>query len=222
MGTLKELRETYAVDADRVYLVGRGPGVAAAMSLASRYPHLFAGVVGQAGDVGEVEWQNFRNLPTFLQGGGAEATAFFQAIDAEYKNCTEKADVEPAEIWAWMQQNPRVSNPTVVTLKPGSPIPNKAYWIEIPPTDASDVTIKAVADRATNTITVTGTGVEAITIYFNDLLVDLDKPVNVILNGREQEALIRRSVDEMLALIVRGTSDSGKIYVARRVYDISG
>jgi hypothetical protein len=223
MTTLRALRDTFAIDPNRVYLVGRGEGVEAAMSLASKFPHIFAGVIGQAGDAGEVQAANFRNLPTYLQGSGAQGTAFNDAIAAaEYGNCTLAAEATPAELWAWIVENPRQANPVKVTLRPGTPIPYKAYWIEIPPTEASDITIEAVADRETNTITVTGEGVEAVTIFFNDALVDLSKPVKVVLNGREQEELIPRSVDEMLSLIVRGTSDSGKVYVALRRYDLPG
>ena len=87
---------------------------------------------------------------------------------------------------------------------------------------ASVRTITAEADRASNTITITGEGVESVMIYFNDELVDLDKPVKIVLNGREREDVIPRSLDDLLALIVRGTSDSGKIYVARRSYDLAG
>ena len=223
MSTLRVLRDTFAIDPDRVYLVGRGEGVAAAMSLASKYPHIFAGVIGQAGDVGAVEAFNFRNLPTFLLGTGAQGTAFGAAAEAaEYGNCTLAAEAEAAQIWAWIDENPRLANPPVVTLRPGSPIPNKAYWIEVPATEATDVTIEAEADRETNTITITGEGVEAVTIFFNDALVDLSKPVKIVLNGREQEELIPRSLDEMLSLIVRGTSDPGKLYVALRRYDLPG
>jgi hypothetical protein len=223
MLALRGLREKYAIDPNRVYLVGREQGVPAAVSLASKFPHLFAGVVGQAGDVGEVDFHNFRNVPSFLQGGGAQATAFLEAIDgADYKNCTLKPEADEAEVWAWIEQNPRLSNPAKVTLRPGAPIPNKAYWIEVPPTDASNATITAEADRASNTITITGEGVESVMIYFNDELVDLDKPVKIVLNGREREDVIPRSLDDLLALIVRGTSDSGKIYVARRSYDLAG
>jgi poly(3-hydroxybutyrate) depolymerase len=222
MSVLGGLREKFAVDPDRVYLVGRESGVSAVVSLGSKYPHLFAGVVGQAGDVGEVGHQNYRNLPSFIQGGGAQATTFLEAIDVEYKNCTFKPAADETEIWAWMGQNKRLSNPAKVTLRPGAPVPNKAYWIEIPATEGADLTVVAEANRETNTITVTAEGVDGVTIYFNDDLVDLDKPVKIILNGREREEVIPRSVDDLLALIVRGTSDSGKIYVARRTYELQG
>ena len=58
------------------------------------------------------------------------------------------------------------------------------------------------------------------TLYFNDELLDLDLPIKLVLNGATQEALVPRSVDDFLSLIERGTSDSGKLYVARGTYDL--
>lgn len=223
MLTFREIREQYAVDLDRVYLLGQGTGVVAATSLASLYPHLFAGVAGMAGDTGDVEWNNFGNVPTFFQGAGASAKAFQEGLEsAGHSNCTIKPAATAPEIWAWMEEHPRQGNPTKVTLKPGSPIPNKAYWIEVPPTEGSEGKITAEADRATNTVTITSEGIRSVTIYYNDVLLDLDQPVKVVINGQEQQDLIVRSLDDMLSLLVRGTSDPGKLYVASRVYDIGG
>jgi hypothetical protein len=220
MQTFANVRDTVAIDFDRVYLVGRGEGVHAALSLAAMFPHLFAGVVGRAGDAGPVRAENFSNLPTFFQGGGAEATAFSEAA-AEFGNCTLKPEASEDDVWAWMQEHPRNSNPAKVTLVAGKPIPNKAYWVEIPPV-ASDggVVVTAEADRESNTVTVTGTGASTVTLFFNDQLVDLGKPIKLVLNGAEQEVVVPRSVDDLLRLIERGTSDPGKLYVATATYDL--
>ena len=60
----------------------------------------------------------------------------------------------------------------------GTPAPNRSYWIEVRASDAQgSPNLKAKIDRATNTITVEGEGVPKFTVYFNDVLLDLDKPV---------------------------------------------
>ena len=221
MLTFRDLRDTYAMDSNRVYLMGRETGVASALSLGSKFPHLFAGVIGQAGDAGEAGYANFRNLPVLLQGGGTQAEAFKAGADgAEYGNCELRPAATEEEIWAWIEAHPRVSNPSKVTLALGAPIPNKAYWIEVPPTDGVGLTITAEADREANKITVTGEGVPSVTLFLNDDLVDLDKPLTIVLNGVEQTAMIPRSLDDMLALLKRGTSDPGKFYVAQKTYDL--
>jgi hypothetical protein len=222
MFTYADVRNRYAVDRDRLYLVGRETGVAAVMNLASKYPQLFAGVIGRAGDAGTTSWQNFRNLPTFFQGGGAQASAFAEEIKkAGYDNCNLAPEAQPAEIWTWIQEHPRVANPSKITLVPGSPIPIKAYWVEVPPSEGQEgAIVTAEADKATNTIKIQGTGVRSVTVFFNDEIVDLSKPIKIVLNGEEQENQIRRSLDDLLELFMRGTNDAGKLYVATRTYDL--
>jgi hypothetical protein len=222
MKVYADVAQTVSVDSARVFAAGRGLGVAAVMHLGAMFPQSFAGVIGQAGDSGKVVWQNFQNLPVFLQGGGAEATEFVEKVTAAgYANATASPDAKPEEILAWIQAHPRVSNPAQVTLFPGAPIPNKAYWLEVPPTDIEEGTyVKGSMDRATNTINIEGKGVRSVTLYFNDVLVDMNKPLKVVLNGKEQEVVVPRSLDDFLDLLVRGTSDSARIYVARRSFDL--
>jgi len=52
LDVLREVSELYSVDQDRIYLVGRSMGGTGCWSLAARYPHLFAGIVAIAGDMG--------------------------------------------------------------------------------------------------------------------------------------------------------------------------
>lgn len=222
MRTFGVLTERFAIDRDRVYLLGRGEGVAPAVALASMYPQRFAAVVGTAGDAGKTAPANFQNLPTYFQGAGGDATGFEQKNkELGYDNCTISAAATVAEMWAWMQSHPRIANPAKVTLAPGAPAPSKAYWVEIQPTEGQGILITAEADRATNTVSIKASaGVPTVIIYLNDALVDLSKPVKVVLNGREQTDVIPRSVDDFLTLLNRGTCDSGMVYTARKAYDI--
>lgn len=219
---MKEMTRTYAVDYDRVYLVGRGEGVAAALTIAARYPDRFAGVIGRSGDPGDTACDNFKNLPTFFAGAGAGATAFAEKIDKTgYNNCVLKPDGTEDEIWAWIQDHPRASNPPVVILVPGTPLPNKAYWVEVPPFDGVGTAfVKATIDRATNAITVEGDGVNSVVLYFNDLLVEMDKPIKVTCNGAEHIDVIPRNLQTMLDLMHSSRSDPGKVYVATKKYDL--
>ncbi len=222
MTVFKDVRENYAIDSERVYLVGRGAGVAVAMKLGSFFPQNFAGVIGRAGDAGQVTWENFQNLPVLLLGAGAQATEFEQQTRAAgYANTKLEPEADGGAIWTWIQDHPRIANPAKVTLVPGSPIPSKAYWLEVPPTDVEPGTyVKAEADPATNTIKVEGQGVRGVRLYLHDLLVDLDKPVKIVLNGQEQQTMIPRSLDDFLDLLVKGTSDAGRPYVAFRGFDL--
>jgi hypothetical protein len=214
-----EVRRLYAVDFDRIYLCGRGEGLLAAMTIAERSPDRFAGVIGRAGDVGESVPDNFRNLPTFFAGAGAGATAFQEKAEKiAAGSCTVKPEAEEPEIWTWIQQHPRVSYPTEVLLAPGTEGPFRAYWVATPRTDAK-TRLTAKVDRASNTITVDGEGATSVVLFFNDVLVDLEKPVKVLCNGKEHLDLIPRSLVSMLDML-ETPSDPGKLFTATRSYDL--
>lgn len=218
----REVSRTYAIDFDRVFLAGRGEGVAAAVAIASRYPDRLAGVIGRSGDPSEIPCENFRNLPTFFAGGGAGATAFSEkGAKAGYNNCTLKPEGQEADVWAWIQDHPRISNPAEVVLLPGVQFPNKAYWLQIPPWDGQGTAlIKATIDRGSNTVVVDGEGMTQVELYFNDVLVDMDKPVKVVCNGAEHLDVIPRNLTTTLDLFVRARSDPGKVYTATKQYDL--
>ena len=223
MTAYADITRRYAVDFDRIYLVGHGAGVEAAMAIANRFPDRFAGVVGRRGDAGEVSPGNFKNLPTFFAGGGARATAFQEASKGlGQDNVTIAPEAGEAEMWAWIQEHARQGNPAEVVLVPGSPFPNKAYWIEVPPSDgATESRVEAKIDKATNTVTVDAKGVAEITLYYNDELVDLDQPVKVVCNGNEFTDFVPRNYNVFLELVYGGRSDPGRLYVARKRYDVS-
>ncbi|MCY2961044.1 MAG: hypothetical protein NTY35_12845 [Planctomycetota bacterium] len=212
----------YAVDFDRVYLAGRGRGVELALAYGAVFPDRFAGVIGRSGDAGTVVAENLRNLPSFFAGAGGKATELADKLKAlGYDNATIQAEGKESDVWSWMQSHARVANPNEVVLYVGSPAPNRAYWLEVRPSDGQGTpNLKAKVDRATNTITVEGEGVPKFTVYFNDVLVDLDKPVKVIANGTANERTVPRNLQRTLDLVLNSRSDPGKFYVASMEFDL--
>lgn len=212
----------YAVDFDRVYLAGHGRGVELALAYGANFPDRFAGVIGRSGDAGAVVAENLRNLPTYFAGAGAKATELADKLKSlGYDNATIQPEGKETDVWSWIQGHARVSNPAEVVLYVGSPAPNRAYWLEVRPSDGQGTPyLKAKVDRATNTITVEGEGVPKFTVYFNDTLVDLDKPVKVIANGTANERTVPRSLQRTLDLVLNSRSDPGKFYVASMDYDL--
>lgn len=222
LSVFAEVTRRYAVDFDRIFLVGHGAGVETAVAIASRYPDRFAGVVGRSGDAGDTPPLNFSNLPTLFTGAGQQATAFAEKNkELGYDNCTILPEADEAAIWSWISSKQRVAHPRRVVLYPGSPFPVKAYWVQVPPQDGSVATrVEAVADRESNSVTVQAKGVRQVTLFFNDILLDLDRPVKVSVNGVEHEDRIPRNFNTMMELIYGGRSDPGKLYTAFRVYDV--
>jgi len=218
---LRVASERFAVDSDRVFVAGRAKGVPAALAAGNHSPQRFAGVIGRAGDAGDLRPDNFANLPTFFAGGGAQARAFVEAVEeAGYANSTFAADATEDDLWQWMCAHPRQPYPARVVLVPGNPYPIRAHWLQVNPSDP-DCRANAVIDRATNTIRVEAMGVAQATLFLNDALVDLVRPVRILCNGTEQTALAPPRLASFLELAHDGTSDPGAVYVARVDVDLT-
>jgi hypothetical protein len=220
MAVFRDVSNSVAIDFDRVYVLGREQGVPAAMVLGAKYPHLFAGIAGLAGDTGEIGAANFCNLPTFLQGGANSAKFEEDGKQLGYANCTIKPDATLADLWSWMGQTTRAASPSKIVIAPEPLQVFKAYWLSFAKTEGLQGAITATADRSTNTIKIDSEEVRSMTLYLNDALVDLSKPITFVLNGHNQQQKVARSLDDMLGLISRGTSDPGRVFVAQITLDI--
>lgn len=214
---LRLATEQFAVDPDRIYLVGRGRGVEVALATGDYSPQRFAGIVGRAGDAGEQTPANFSNLPTFFAGGGAKARAF----QAGTPNSKIETSATEAELWRWMQEHPRNSHPSSVTVVVGTPFPTRTYWLRLAP-DAVDCTASATLEREAGRVIITGHGVSHVTLHLNDRLLDLDKPLIAICNGVTSTLNLQRNLPVTLDRMTDGTSDAGCIYVAEVRLDMSG
>lgn len=214
--------EQYAVDFDRIYLAGRGLGVATALTIAGQYPDLFAGVIGRTGDAGDTRPDNFKNLPTYFAGGGSKVTAFSEGIEKlGYDNCTVDPEGKQEDILSWIQAHGRNSYPRDVVLVPGNPFPTRAYWLEVPPSDGSGPSrITATIDRTTNTVVVNGQGVTDFTLHFNDVLLDLDRPITVRANGQEHVDEVPRSRKVLLTNFFNSAYDPGRVFVYSKRYHL--
>lgn len=211
-----------AVDFNRVYVVGHGKSVPTAMYVGNAAPQRFAGVAGRAGDaepVAKLAPDNFSNLPLWFSGAGANAKAFGQAAEALDVDVTLDQAGSEADLWAWMTAHPRAAYPSRVTVAPGDPFPTRAYWLRIAP-NAPDARIVAEVDREAGRIEIEGTGASQVTLYLNDAVLDLDRPIRVAYKNREHERLAARRVAWVLDLLQDGTSDPASVYVATLTIDL--
>lgn len=221
--TLRGVSETYAIDFDRVFIGGRGRGGEAALAIANMFPSRFAGAFCWAGDGGEgIPADNLKHLPVFISGGGSNATAFAErAKEAGVESVTIEPSGGEAEIIAWMGDMRRVKYPDEFTLVPGPMFPTNAYWLQIPRLpDINGVRVDVRVDRETNTITIDGTGLTEATIYLSDAIVDLDKPVTVVANGKTYVDQFERSFRTFLDFLSAGKVDPGRVFVASKQYHL--
>ncbi|MBK8181326.1 MAG: hypothetical protein IPK67_21080 [Planctomycetes bacterium] len=221
MTGLRMATERFALDYDRIYVVGRGKGVQAALAAGDYSPHRFAGILGRAGDASELGPQNFQNLPTYFVGGGARVAAFQEAARAMgHDNCTVERAGGDKELWTWITKHPRKAYPTTATVVPGDPFPTRAHWVRVAPS-ALKPRATATLERAANKIVVQAEGVSHVTLYLNDVMLDLDQPVHVVCNGVERTYSVRRSVQEFLDLLLEGTNEGGACYAAQVIVPTS-
>ncbi|HRV81141.1 MAG: hypothetical protein H6830_04160 [Planctomycetes bacterium] len=219
--TLQQVMENYAVDPDRVYLAGTGDGVRVALALSSRYSWMFAGVIGRRGDAGEVSAAGFCNLPSYLAGGGAQATAFEAKVkELGFGNCTLAPSADLPSLWTWMQAHPRVSYPSKIDFWPSLDLV-RSNWLEISRGSASEgAHIQASIDAGSNTITIEGSGVPSVTVHLTDALVDLDRPLRILANGVSKEVKVVRSLKLFTDKAFFGQIDAGQVYVASELVSL--
>lgn len=222
MTLMRVVTETYAVDFNRIYLSGTGVGLIHAGSVAEKFPDRWAGLVGRAGEPGELSAANFRNLPTYFAGGGAKTTAFSDAAkELGFDNVTLEPEGMEKEIWDWIQAHPRAAYPEEIHLTPGSPLPYRSGWLEVPPAEYGGLaSVKARLDRDANAVHVEGTGVTDFVLYLNDEILDLTRPITVTANGQESTVQVTRSYKSFLNFLYNGRCDPGRVFVASQSFHL--
>lgn len=221
--TLRYVTRAWAVDADRIFIGGRGRGGEVALNMAQSSPDRFAGVFAWASDAGDgVDPENLRHTPVIISGGGARATAFGErAKKAGLDGITLEPSAALPEFIEWFSEKRRVGYPDKITLVPQGKYPYRSHWLRFSPVaDSEGVRIDAEVNRETNTITVNSDGIRDVSIFFCDGLVDLDKPVTVIANGTESVQTIPRSVKTFLDFLVFGYNDAGRVFVATKQFHL--
>jgi hypothetical protein len=211
---LRLAQETFALDFERVFLVGRGRSVELALAAGNHTPHSFAGIVLRSGDGRAPIPENFAALPTLFAPGGEKANTFRHALGSlGIQNCELGAADDEEGLWAWMQAHPRTAQPERVELVVGQPFPTRVAWLRVAPS-APEARATATLDRASNTVRVSTRGVSQVTLYLSHALLDLGKPVRVLLDGDESQHTLAPRLATTLELLHDGTSDPAAVYTA--------
>jgi len=221
MSTFTAIKSSFAVDFDRVILAGSGQGFAAAAATAGAFPQLFAGLIG-LGDVPVVAAANFRSLPTYLNAeseGGTSLTGQVESL--EFGNCTVNKEASASDVWTWAQAQVREPYPEQISFSPRFTFAQAAHWLRVDGVNYdAQPHIEATVDRAANTITIDADKISTIEVYFNDALVDLNGPVNIIVNGTAHEELVTRNRRTMIDLAY-SQGDWGRVFSNFSSFDVS-
>jgi dienelactone hydrolase len=210
------------IDPDRVYLLGYSAGGDGVWQLAPRMADRFAAAAMMAGHPNEAGVASLRNLPFAIFMGGADSAYDRNKIAAErgaelerlhaadpggyvsmtriYPGLPHWMNRKDAEALPWMAQFTRNPWPKRVIWVQDDVTHDRFYWLRIPDAAAARAgdRIDAVVDG--QGITLTGKVPAGTTLRLSDRLIDLDRPVQVVVNGERRFAgKVRRTVTPILA-----------------------
>lgn len=227
---LAAIEKRYRVDPNRVVSTGISLGSNFSIAFGASAPDRFAAIVpvSTEGDSRELLLRNLRSVPVYVLEGsrdkniraidGPRALAAILgglAYDLTYREFGDRAhegfeDHYP-DVLRWLSDRPRRVYPAEVLRVPHPgimPVARRVHWVE---TDTRQGLVDARV-AGDNRIEVTARWARRIRLFLHDRLVDLDRPVDVWVNGaRVLSARVDRSIPFALDE-VRASGDAGRIF----------
>jgi dienelactone hydrolase len=194
------------VDPDRVYIMGYSAGGDGVWQLAPRMADRWAAAAMMAGHPNDASLLPLRNLPFALFVGGEDSAYGRNKIVADRaKELDDLAAADPggyvhmarvypglphwmnrkdAEAVPWMAKFTRNPWPKKIVWVQDDVTHTRFYWLGVPEAEAK-AGRKIVAELEGQTIRLTGDVPNGIRLRLADELLDLDRGVTVLANGRE-------------------------------------
>jgi hypothetical protein len=226
------------VDRDALFLdCGKGAS-AFGLRLATYFPNRFAGLIlRHPTSPGDIRLDGLVGLPVLLVSS-AETKAECDKIAAglnqlQQGSCTviegkgEHPFGESApDIIAWCgKQRREFFRPRVIVANNHDLFRN-AYWLNMGTADPlaecarnDRPYLEAVADRGNNRITVTARRVTNFVMLLNDDLVDMDKELTVIVNGKAQTHKLTRNRSQLIDGVFE-KFDPGFLFTSRLILEV--
>ena len=196
------------VNPDKVYIMGYSAGGDGVWRLAPRMADHWAAASMMAGHPGDVRLEGLRNTPFMIWCGGnddaynrnVECGNRIKEMDALQADDPEGyvheghivsgkghwMDREDAAAVPWMAQFTRNPYPERVVWVQGDLMKESFYWLGVPLTEAAKGSkVVARLDRDQNLVELEWCEYAHVTVYLNDRMLDLDKPVKICFAGRE-------------------------------------
>ena len=213
---LEDVKNAFNVDTNRVILTGFSNGGHSTWSLGMKQPSLFAGLAPQAGlpvsEAGrgmDLEMlAALMHLPVFLINSADDRicpAAATQQVAARYRqlgynNFTHKefpsgGHTAHFEFWGklfeWIKKRKRVLYPKKFVFFSDHQELDTAYWLRL---EGISRRAKVSAEVKANTVSLKVENATRLTVYLSDRIVDLDRPVRIVVNGKKQfSGLLKRS-----------------------------
>ena len=189
------------VNPDKVYLMGYSAGGDGVWRIAPRMADHWAAASMMAGHPGDVRLESLRNLPFMIWCGELDSAynrneecakrieemkALHEADPEGYiyeghivKGKEHWMDLEDKAAVPWMAKYKRNPIPDKVVWVQGDEMKSAFYWLGVPVSQAKKGK-KIVARYEGNTVEILSSEYTSATIYLNDMMMDLDKPVRVV------------------------------------------
>lgn len=212
------------VNPDKVYLMGYSAGGDGVWQLAPRMADRFAAAAMMAGHPNEAKLDGLRNLPFAIFVGGDDNGYDRNKVAAEragqlgelhaadprgythlvriYEGLGHWMDRKDAEALPWMAKFNRRAWPAKVVWYQDDVTHDRFYWLQVPEGSA-EKDQRLVATVEGQTVSLEGEVPKGIRLLLNDVLIDLDRPVDVRVNGGEARqftptrsaAVVRRALE---------------------------
>lgn len=226
---LAAVQQRYRVDPDRIVSTGISLGSNFSIGYGASMPHRFAAIVpvSTEGDSREHLLRNLQHVPTYVLEGtqdrnirginGPRALGEILArftYDATYREFSDRAHEGFSELYPdvlrWLAVRPRGAYPHEVLRLPHTgimPLSRRVFWIE---SDTRQGVVR-VRVRDDNHIEIDSRWARTVTLYLNDRIVDLDRPIAITVNGeRLPPRRARRTVTYAIEQ-VRELDDAGRV-----------
>jgi hypothetical protein len=208
---LGDLIEAYiaarGVDPDKVYLMGYSAGGDGVWQLAPRMADRFTAAAMMAGHPNEASLLGLRNLPFAIFMGGKDAAYDRNRIAAErgaeldrlrqadqegyehllriYPELGHWMDRRDAEVLPWMQGFTRRAWPRCVVWFQDDVTHARFYWLSLADPAVAKAGQQLTAIVSGNSVELTGEVPPGLRLHLDDTLLDLDRPVTVVVHGAE-------------------------------------
>lgn len=195
------------VNPDKVYLMGYSAGGDGVWQLAPRMADRFAAAAMMAGHPNEASLLSLRNLPFAIFMGGndgaydrnkiaAARTAELDRLGAEdpgsylhmsriYSGLGHWMNKKDAEGVPWMAGFQRNPWPAKIVWLQDDVFERRFYWLQVPVDAELKAGQKVVAKIQGRTISLEGDVPKGTSLRLSDSLMDLDRELTVVVNGRE-------------------------------------
>lgn len=209
------------VDQSRIYLMGYSAGGDGVYNLATRLSDRFAAAAMMAGHPGDARVENLRNLPFAIYVGENDTAYNRVGCAVEWLRTYERLRAEDqwgydyninifadkghwmdhldADAVEWLAKYRRISTPYRIVWVQDDVLHTRKYNLEVS-NPKQGFMIEQGINRENNIIYITTDDYREVTIWLDDYIVDLEKPVTVIFNDREVfKGMVNRYEENIVA-----------------------